>query len=63
MEQQQEHGHCFPPVAFTAVRAVRGRTDRLRFQRSLTNTGGRWDGETFRAGQAGTYSFSWAALR
>merc|ERR1712227_47707 len=54
-------------VAFSAKRAdscCRGMNSRIRFDRSLTNLGGRWDGRTgeFTAPASGTYSFSWSAL-
>ena len=54
-------------VAFSAKRAdscCRGTNSRIRFDRSLTNLGGGWDGRTgeFTAPASGTYSFSWSAL-
>jgi len=54
-------------VAFSARRAdscCRGMNSRIRFDRSLTNLGGGWDGRTgeFTAPASGTYTFSWSAL-
>ena len=54
-------------VAFSATRAdpcCRRTFSRLRFERSLTNLGGGWDGRAgvFTAPEVGTYTFTWTAL-
>ena len=54
-------------IAFSANRAdpcCRRTYSRLRFERSLTNLGGGWDGRSgvFTAPEIGTYHFSWTAL-
>ena len=54
-------------IAFSATRAdpcCRRTYSRLRFERSVTNLGGGWDGRAgvFTAPVVGTYHFSWTAL-
>ena len=54
-------------IAFSASRAdpcCRRTFSRLRFERSVTNLGGGWDGRAglFTAPEVGTYHFSWTAL-
>merc|ERR1712227_516500 len=61
------NSNSYDVVAFSAKRAdscCRGMNSRIRFDRSLTNLGGGWDGRTgeFTAPASGTYSFSWSAL-
>ena len=51
-------------VAFSARRAdyCCRQSSGVRFERSLTNLGGGWDGRQFTAPASGTYSFSWSGL-
>merc|ERR1712227_247583 len=61
------NSNSYDVVAFSAERAdscCRGMHSRIRFDRSLTNLGGGWDGRTgeFTTPASGTYSFSWSAL-
>ena len=54
-------------IAFSATRAdtcCRRTFSRLRFERSVTNLGGGWDGRAgvFTAPEVGTYHFTWTAL-
>merc|ERR1712227_91075 len=61
------NSNSYDVVAFSAKRAdscCRGMHSRIRFDRSLTNLGGGWDGRTgeFTTPASGTYSFSWSAL-
>lgn len=58
---------CYNPVAFSAVRVEeysRFTPGRVRFERTLSNIGGGWDGSRgeFIAPYSGTYSISWTAL-